>query len=222
MAKALGVEVEEPERDWKAWLPVVLPVVYVLLMLIMIWSRYELGKTVEARLDSLEKSTESRLVSLGNAVNTRTSVDAIRLKILILEGRIKPALAREIAKSVYKEAELFHIDPNFVLAMIKVESNFDPAAVSTVGAEGLLQVMPEWKEQLGITEDLHDIGTGIHYGIQIYQFYDKMYKEVDVSLTAYNRGDGKVFSDLMKGRNPRNGYAKKVLKVYKALQAIDK
>ena len=82
--------------------------------------------------------------------------------------------------------------------------------------------MPEWKEQLGITEDLHDIDTGIHYGIQIYQFYDKMYKEVDVSLTAYNRGDGKVFSDLMKGRNPRNGYAKKVLKVYKALQAIDK
>lgn len=165
---------------------------------------------------------KKELVALRHVIGSQTAEDVVFLKILILNRKVDPALARTIAKAVHKYAQLFKRDPDFILAVIDVESNFDPNAVSSVGALGLMQVMPQWQEQLGITGDLTDPDTSIRYGLQIYGFYDQMYADVETALQAYNRGPGMVDFDLMHGRDPtRNGYAKKILKTWNRLKTMN-
>ena len=73
---------------------------------------------------------------------------------------------------VWEEATRHGIDPEFALALIEVESSFDRYAISSVGARGLMQVMPFWKAELGRTEDnLTDPVTNIRYGMTILAHY---------------------------------------------------
>lgn len=167
-------------------------------------------------------AVKRELGELRHLIGSQTAEDVIFLKILILNRSLDPALARTIAKSVHKNAQLFKRDPDFILAMICIESNFDPRAVSSVGALGLMQVMPHWQDQLGVTEDLTDPETSIRYGLQIYGFYDQMYADTETALQAYNRGPGMVDIDLMNGRDPaRNGYAKKILATWDQLKMMN-
>jgi len=162
----------------------------------------------------------NKLDSLNAAMDTHIDEDVIFLKIMILNPRLDTSLAREIAASVGAYGKYYRRDTNLILAMIHAESNFDPNAVSSAGAEGLMQVMPQWKEQLGISGDLKDISVSLTYGLQILAFYDSMYKDLPTVLTAYNRGPGMVDYDLMKERDPVNDYARKVMDTYRSLQAL--
>jgi soluble lytic murein transglycosylase-like protein len=89
-----------------------------------------------------------------------------------------------------------------------------------MGAVGLMQVMPQWAKILGITEPLTDPETSIRFGLQILGFYKAMYKDLETALTAYNRGPGAVDFALMKGQNPHNRYAPRVLKTYEELKTL--
>ena len=51
--------------------------------------------------------------------------------------------------TVYREAQRQNLDPDLVLAVMQVESAFDRYAVSRVGAQGLMQVMPFWRLEIG-------------------------------------------------------------------------
>ena len=53
---------------------------------------------------------------------------------------------------VLEAAERYTLPPAFVLGVIKVESNFNPRAVSRVGAQGLMQLMPRTAESMGVTD----------------------------------------------------------------------
>jgi soluble lytic murein transglycosylase-like protein len=81
-------------------------------------------------------------------------------------------------------------------------------------------VMPHWKRVLGITGDLTDPETNIRAGLQILGFYLEMYQDLEMALTAYNRGPGPVDAALRKGSSPNNGYAPKVLATYERLKAL--
>ncbi len=178
-------------------------------------------KAIEA-LQRARKELTREVVTLRQVIGSQTKEDIVFLKILILNRKVRPELARVIAKSVHRNALIFKRDPDLVLAIIHVESNFDPNAVSSMKAVGLMQVMPHWVDQLGIMGDLKDPDTSIRYGLQIYGFYDSMYKDMETSLMAYNRGPGRVDSDLMVGRDPsRNGYAKRIMKSYKSLKGLN-
>lgn len=146
--------------------------------------------------------------------------DVIFLKALILKPDIDPELGRIIAKNVRRYSELYGRDSNLVLAMIAVESRFDPKAVSPMGAVGLMQVMPQWKKVLGITGDLSDPEVSIKHGLQILGFYGEMYKDLEMALTAYNRGPGPVDWALMRGQDPKNKYAPRVLQTYERLKKL--
>jgi soluble lytic murein transglycosylase-like protein len=79
-----------------------------------------------------------------------------------------------ILDHVYCEAKrdpTLALPPDLVLAMIDVESRFDPFAVSPVGAVGLMQVMPFWPRQLGVQNQLVRIAPNIRMGCQILRFY---------------------------------------------------
>lgn len=100
--------------------------------------------------------------------------------------------AESIARWVYLYSVRFELSPELVLGVIAVESQFDHFAISNVGARGLMQVMPFWKDELGSPSDnLFEIETNIRYGCAIIGQYLKRYKRVDKALAAYNGSLGK-------------------------------
>jgi len=85
-----------------------------------------------------------------------------------------------------------------VLAVIEVESHFDRFAISRVGAQGMMQVMPFWKDEIGRPDDnLTDNLTNFEYGCRILQFYLKREKgHLHKALARYNGSVGKrIYSD---------------------------
>ncbi|HCM06081.1 MAG TPA: hypothetical protein DIC30_08750, partial [Oceanospirillales bacterium] len=61
----------------------------------------------------------------------------------------KPEERLELLRMVHQEATRAQLSPELVISVIHVESAFNPYAVSYVGAQGLMQVMPFWKKELG-------------------------------------------------------------------------
>ncbi len=177
-----------------------------------------------ARIESLAADSQALRAEVSNLRQTmasHTGEDVLFLKVLLLKPNIDVALASTIAAETHRAAQLVQRDPNLVLAIIAVESDFNPKATSSVGAVGLMQVMPHWKRVLGVQGDLYDIPTNIRHGIQVLGFYQEMYQDLEMALTAYNRGPGPVDMALMKGKDARNGYAAKVLGVYERLKQLN-
>lgn len=110
-----------------------------------------------------------------------------------LENRIKNPFYRvRLLKTIYAEAELNGLDPQLVLAVIDIESSFDRYAVSPAGAQGLMQVMPFWKEVYGRpNDDLHNPRTSIRYGCRILRHYLDRYENQAEALAGYNGSVGR-------------------------------
>ncbi|WP_193073866.1 lytic transglycosylase domain-containing protein [Pseudomonas sp. FME51] len=89
---------------------------------------------------------------------------------------------------VHREARQAGLKPDLVLALIHVESLFDRYALSRVGAQGVMQVMPFWKNELGRPEDnLIDLATNLRYGCTILKYYlDREKGDLRRALARYN------------------------------------
>jgi soluble lytic murein transglycosylase-like protein len=171
-------------------------------------------------LDEQARAIRAEGLDLRQYVASNSAEQVIFLKMLVLKPDLDPTLARTIAKHVHYYATLYKRDPDLVLAIIAEESRFNPNAVSPVGAIGLMQVMPQWEKVLGISGSLKDPEVSIKYGLQVLGFYMEMYKDIEMALTAYNRGPGPVDMALMRGKDPKNKYAPEVLKVYERLKKL--
>lgn len=100
----------------------------------------------------------------------------------------------DLLRAIHREAKRAQLKPDLVLALIQVESRFDRFAVSRVGAQGLMQVMPFWKKELGHPEDnLTENNTNLRYGCQILRYY--MQKESGNWRTALARYNGSYGKD---------------------------
>lgn len=174
-----------------------------------------------ATLSDQARGLQTNLVDLRQAVSSHAREESLFLKMLILKPSLDQQLARRIAVTVQSECLLFGQDPNLVLAIMSVESDFNPRATSNQGAVGLMQVMPHWKKVLGLQSELTEPEISIRAGIQILGFYLQMYRDLDMALTAYNRGPGPVDGALIRGTNPANGYAARVLATYEKLKGLD-
>lgn len=103
-----------------------------------------------------------------------------------------------LLESIHFYAEQSNLPPELVLAVIEVESHFDRFAISRVGAQGLMQVMPFWKDEIGRPDDnLTDIHTNLSYGCRILQFYlEKEDGRLATALARYNGSAGsRVYTD---------------------------
>jgi soluble lytic murein transglycosylase-like protein len=178
---------------------------------------------IGTRLSELSEQSlaiKSEGTELRQYMTSSSAEQVIFLKILVLKPDIDLALGRSIAKHAHHYGALYKRDPDLVLAIIAEESRFNPNAVSPVGAVGLMQVMPQWEKVLGISGSLKDPEVSIKYGLEVLGFYMEMYKDIEMALTAYNRGPGPVDMALMRGKDPKNRYAPDVLKVYERLKKL--
>ena len=98
----------------------------------------------------------------------------------------------DLLTQVHQQASRVNLHPELVLAVIEIESHFDRYAVSRAGAQGLMQVMPFWKNELGRPEDnLTDTATNLRYGCHILKFYlDREDQHLSRALAAYNGSSG--------------------------------
>lgn len=106
-----------------------------------------------------------------------------------------PAERVYLLNAVHREATRAGLKPDLVLAVMEVESRFDRYAVSSAGAQGLMQVMPFWKNEIGRPDDnLTDIDTNLRYGCHILRYYlDREKGHLSRALARYNGSLGKTW-----------------------------
>ena len=112
-----------------------------------------------------------------------------------LEKRLPAFEARlDFLRSAHYEATRAGLDPQLVLALIQVESNFRKYAVSVAGARGYMQVMPFWVSLIGRNGDnLFSLRTNLRYGCVILRHYLDIEKgDLWRTLARYNGSLGKT------------------------------
>jgi len=101
---------------------------------------------------------------------------------------VAPASTREL---VEKTSLAHGVDPLLVDSVIRVESNYNPNAVSPKGAEGLMQLMPPTARMLGVNNSF-DPAENIEAGVKYLKYLQTLYKDDRLALAAYNAGPGAV------------------------------
>ncbi len=100
----------------------------------------------------------------------------------------------DFLKTAHYESMRAGLDPEMVLGLIQVESNFRKYALSTVGARGFMQVMPFWVKQIGSKDhNLFNLRTNLRYGCIILRHYLDMEKgDYFRALGRYNGSLGRA------------------------------
>lgn len=97
----------------------------------------------------------------------------------------------KILDTVYYKSFQYGFTPEMVLGVIKVESNYEPTAVSHVGAYGLMQInLQVWKKALNINvHRIFDVEYNIDLGLKVLKhYYDETNGDIKRALHLYNNG----------------------------------
>jgi soluble lytic murein transglycosylase-like protein len=139
---------------------------------------------------------------LANAIADADSFDDefdAQVWLVDMSARLKryikdPKERLTLLRMVHQEATRAEVSPELVLSVIHIESLFNPYAVSYVGAQGLMQVMPFWKKEIGRVDDnLINSATNLRYGCTILKHYLKREKGNWVkALARYNGSVGRI------------------------------
>jgi soluble lytic murein transglycosylase-like protein len=98
----------------------------------------------------------------------------------------------KIPEMVERIAAWHQVEPKLVDSVIRVESNYDPYAMSNKGAQGLMQLMPSTARQLGVTRPFNP-SQNIEGGVRYLKYLLDLYGgDQRLALAAYNAGPGAV------------------------------
>ncbi|HLW52471.1 MAG TPA: lytic transglycosylase domain-containing protein [Candidatus Angelobacter sp.] len=136
----------------------------------------------------------------------------------VILGEAVPARApspQTVDSAIDAAAQRHGVDPNLVRAVVKVESNFNPHAVSRKGAMGLMQLMPYTAKSLKV-DNAFDPDQNVDAGVRHLKSLLENYNgNLELSLAAYNAGSGAVNRSrgVPKYRETRD-YVKKITDLY--------
>jgi hypothetical protein len=170
------------------------------------------------------------LVTEGPMVKAMKMMTAVTDNQEILAGDLQP-----IIRLINKNALENNVDPNLVFAVIKSESNFTATAVSSKGARGLMQIMPEiWQDYSGSTvcsgrhsnkiicrigECIYSPEANIRVGVKyLKDLLDRYQGRVDLALEAYNAGIANVRPGIEPKFKETRGYVKKTIGFWQNLR----
>ena len=167
-------------------------------------------------LEETQKSNST--ISMPNIVSKTPQVQKSSNLYGYVEnsGKIsKSAEKAQILNLVSQLSKKYDIDEKLVRSVIKQESGFNPKAVSSAGAMGLMQLMPATAKGLGVTDALNPV-QNVDGGIRHLKGLLARYNgNLVLALAAYNAGGGNV--DKYKGVPPfkeTQNYVKSILKDY--------
>ena len=140
---------------------------------------------------------------------------------------LNDATVWKLARSIQEESENHSLDPMLVLAVIKVESQFDHRAVSPKGARGLMQIQPAAAtvvlEETDVrdgkaTKKIDDPIINVKIGTAYLKHLKEMFGDIKLTLTAYNWGPTRLKQKLAAKDAVPLAYAKKVLSAQRLLE----
>jgi soluble lytic murein transglycosylase len=150
--------------------------------------------------------------------------------VLELQGRkMNPTARVTLTRSIMEASDQCALDPMLVLAVIQVESRFDHKAISSQGAQGLMQVQPavvtalveegripsfERIANLNLIDPLVNVKVGASYLAHL----KERFGDLNVALTAYNSGPTWVSKRLAAKETLPLAYASKVLTTQRTLE----
>jgi hypothetical protein len=105
---------------------------------------------------------------------------------------VPASIPADIDKLVEQTASRYQVDPDLIRAVIRVESGYDPKAVSSKGAMGLMQLIPATAQRFGVTNPFdpqQNIEGGVNYLKHLLELFGG---DLNLSLAAYNAGEHTV------------------------------
>jgi soluble lytic murein transglycosylase-like protein len=99
---------------------------------------------------------------------------------------------QSISELIARYARTFNLEEALIKAVIKVESDYDPKAVSSKGAQGMMQLIPETAREMNVGDPFNpeeNIRGGSHY---LRKMLDEFGGNLELALAAYNAGPGSV------------------------------
>ncbi|SHJ28015.1 Soluble lytic murein transglycosylase [Malonomonas rubra DSM 5091] len=135
----------------------------------------------------------SRLSTAGFSLRAAPQVQqADRVYRQLQPSLQNPPERAEIESMIERVAQQVSLAPELIRSVVAAESNFQPQAISPVGAQGLMQLMPATAAELGV-EDSFDPQQNLLGGSRyLKQLLDKYDGDLDKALAAYNWGQGNV------------------------------
>lgn len=131
-------------------------------------------------------------------------------------GAATPTYHRSDLRKMVSDISLEHgVDPKLVDAVVRVESDYDPRAISRRGAQGLMQLMPDTASRLDVG-DPFDPEENIRGGVrEISRLVDRYAGNLQLALAAYNAGEGAVarYRGIPPYKETRS-YVSKILSIY--------
>jgi membrane-bound lytic murein transglycosylase B len=153
---------------------------------------------------------------LGAGTGAVQAVAAASRTRTAVESRSADAIETAIRDASRK----FGVDAALVRAVIHVESAFDPKAVSSKGARGLMQLMPATAQRFGVT-DVENPEQNVHAGTRYLRLLLDLFEgDLRLALAAYNAGEGAVirYSRRVPPFAETQGYVRLVLERYRQLR----
>lgn len=161
---------------------------------------------------AFEASYFSRVGSQAGSRNTTEASHSARIAAYATSYGIRPGLSRLI----YDSARAERVNPALAFGLVNVESAFNPRAIGPTGSIGLTQLQPRTARGLApnvSTSDLYTPRLNLTLGFRyLRSLLDRFDEDTGLALSAYNRGPERVAGMLARGRTPRGGYARKVLR----------
>jgi soluble lytic murein transglycosylase-like protein len=164
--------------------------------------------------EELQSAARARELAIQSAALQESMKQALRSQQAEFVSQIIRSHTRNVkdsqslARIIVEESERASFDPLFVAAVIRSESMFQHRAISSRGAKGLMQLMPETgryvseKENIKL-KDLNDPTTNIRIGIAYLKYLDKKFHgNREHVLIAYNWGPGNVLLSMKGSTRP--------------------
>jgi hypothetical protein len=192
--------------------------------------------TATAEAASISDAPSSFSFGMWGGRRLRQELDNVTGEATLLRAQLERAnriirysskfdIPADLAATIFDVALSERLDPDLAFELVQLESNFNPRAMSRVGAIGLAQVMPSTAvlyDRTVTRDDLYDPKTNLRIGFQYLRRLIGLYGgDVRLALLAYNVGEAQVDKARAEGRNPLDGYNRILLKQYQGTGVSD-